>query len=388
MEDVPFNEILKGRRSESRWVIADLEAGTVRDVVGGPGEMSSVIWDRSGRQVLFTESSSVFGFAADDPTVVQLSSTPIESSPLIDLTDDLAPGVPRLPQQLLAEPHEGAGSENVASQDVAGRLRLSSLEEHVDAIVSMTAPSARIRLRYDAVDVVSRSRMGGAPSVPVGFEWPELDGVPLMFVGQIDVADLAQVAGLDATPERGLLSFWIDSREVCDWDSPPHQGQWQVYLFDTAEKRLEWHHLLPPPARLNSYALGFEAETTWPSMDLVQSVLGIDRDSAWQYAAVVSNNGDAGPYHRMFGHPDEVQEDDMREEAQLAAHGLRSADLSRRQIELRKEVIGGAKDWVLLLQVDCDSAVGFRGGRLFYWIRREDLAAGRVDKCWAIVQMD
>ncbi len=52
----------------------------------------------------------------------------------------------------------------------------------------------------------------------------------------------------------------------------------------------------------------------------------------------------------------------------------------------------GAKDWILLLQVDTDDDSDGPGwmwgdcGRIYFWIRRQDLAARRFDRAWTVLQ--
>ncbi|HVI02273.1 MAG TPA: DUF1963 domain-containing protein, partial [Enhygromyxa sp.] len=42
------------------------------------------------------------------------------------------------------------------------------------------------------VDEVGSSRIGGDPDLPVGVPWPEVDGEPLVFVAQLDLAEIAK----------------------------------------------------------------------------------------------------------------------------------------------------------------------------------------------------
>jgi uncharacterized protein YwqG len=49
----------------------------------------------------------------------------------------------------------------------------------------------------------------------------------------------------------------------------------------------------------------------------------------------------------------------------------------------------GAIDWVLLLQIDSDDATGMYWGdlgRIYVWIRKDDLRHGRFDAAWLVLQ--
>src|SRR4029079_5164991 len=95
-----------------------------------------------------------------------------------------------------------------------------------------------------------------------------------------------------------------------------------------------------------------------------------------------------GGLHRLFGHAASVQ-GDMPLEAQLVSNGLYCGDGSGYRDPRAKTLAAGASDWVLLLQLDADDGaqVMWGGlGMLYFWIRREDLAARRFDRAWFTLQ--
>lgn len=120
--------------------------------------------------------------------------------------------------------------------------------------------------------------------------------------------------------------------------------------------------------------------------------LGMDRDAAFRYASALqawkdSQDLNAGSVHRLLGHPDQIQ-GDMMLECQLASNGInvggrRVRDETERALEV------GARDWRLLLQIDSDDRSGMMWGdvgRLYYWIRANDLREGRWDRVWMVLQ--
>ena len=51
--------------------------------------------------------------------------------------------------------------------------------------------------------------------------------------------------------------------------------------------------------------------------------------------------------------------------------------------------LAGRGDWRLLLQLDSDATANMMwgdSGRLYLWIRHEDLEVRRFDRCWVLVQ--
>jgi uncharacterized protein YwqG len=58
------------------------------------------------------------------------------------------------------------------------------------------------------------SCFGGLPALPPGHAWPTLEEEPLLFLSQINCADLHASIGHNPFPERGLLQFYGDEDEV------------------------------------------------------------------------------------------------------------------------------------------------------------------------------
>ena len=94
------------------------------------------------------------------------------------------------------------------------------------------------------------------------------------------------------------------------------------------------------------------------------------------------------PNHQFLGWPHPVQ-GEMELECQLVTNGLYTGDATGYKDPRRKILESGAADWTLLLQVDSDDKAGMMWGdlgMLYFWIRRQDLAACSFDKAWTILQ--
>jgi uncharacterized protein YwqG len=120
-----------------------------------------------------------------------------------------------------------------------------------------------------------------------------------------------------------------------------------------------------------------------PALDGLEADYAVFRDL---YAEI--DRGDPAPYHRMFGWPELVQ-NPMQMECQLASSGIWLGDGKGYRDPRAAGLAPGAADWLLLLQLDTDDAIGWMWGdvgTIYYWIRRQDLIAGRFDKSWMIFQ--
>src|SRR5262245_21650854 len=98
------------------------------------------------------------------------------------------------------------------------------------------------------------------------------------------------------------------------------------------------------------------------------------------------------PHHQLLGHPKEIQ-GEMQTECQFASNGYYCGGASRFQ-NPPLELLNGTKDWRLLFQLDTDDDIqsGKPGimwgdcGRLYFWIRHQDLAMGRFEDTWMVLQ--
>ncbi len=80
---------------------------------------------------------------------------------------------------------------------------------------------------------------------------------------------------------------------------------------------------------------------------------------------------------------------DMQLECQLVTNGI-NVGTQGRHGDPRVEVLSaGATDWRLLLQIDTEDAAGMMwgdAGRIYYWIRDQDLAKAAWDETWLVLQ--
>lgn len=284
--------------------------------------------------------------------------------------------------------------------EVLELVRHAGLSRRADELGAQLQASIRIEADTAPEAEIGRgaSKFGGTPDLPAGTQWPELEGRPLAFIGQLRLSDIAPYDADGLLPHSGVLSFFYDASEqpwgfqVSDW------GGWRVLYHEVDPALLEPR---PAPPDLGSEdtlrpcTLRFSRDVTLPPFRSLQvDALGLSDEERGAYVDLElrlipeARGGERVPVHRMLGHGDAIQ-GDMQLECQTVSHGLDAGTMDdyRHPLveELKKEVMG----WKLLLQVDSDDAPGWMwgdSGRIYYWIHMDALLARDFDNAWVVLQ--
>jgi uncharacterized protein YwqG len=271
-------------------------------------------------------------------------------------------------------------------------LEAAGLGQWADALCEAAVPSIRLVLDGQAdATVAGVSRLGGSPDLPPDAPWPaDEDGAPLSFIAQLDMRQMTAHDVEGILPRAGLLSLFYAAASQRAWGFDPadHDAWAVIHITDAAEvKPREAPGAVPAEGRFAAVGLSPEAELTFvPWESFAIEGLGMTREELRAYAHVLPA-GDS-TIHRLLGHPDPVQ-GDMQLECQLVANGLYCGNASGYRDPRAARLRPGAADWRLLFQADSQDEAGMMWGdlgRLYYWIRHQDLAAGNWDRTWLILQ--
>lgn len=234
----------------------------------------------------------------------------------------------------------------------------------------------------------SVSKFGGLPDTPENFQWPYWDGRPLSFLAQINLASTFRPSCPSVLPTSGLLSFFYDAEQSTAGFDPNDKGSWAVCLFEQKGlQRTTLPNAIPDDARFTECSLTFSENITpvsWQS-DFIRNI-GFNDDEEELYFRLTLASEDGN--HHLFGHPQEIQEE-MQRECQLASNGIYCGDPDRDEDPREVELEAGQSDWLLLLQLDSDDNPGWMWGdcgRLYFWIRQDDLSMRRFENAWMVFQ--
>ncbi len=211
---------------------------------------------------------------------------------------------------------------------------------------------------------------------------------PLSFLCQINLRDVPEP--IDGLPESGLLSFFYGIEDQPWGYDPADRNGWLVQFFDRDQ---EFSTALPPEQLSNEFRfrhceVEFEPEMTLPDWSSLDSMTDAEGEEYLNLQEQLVGSSGA-MHHRLLGHPQVIQ-NPMELECQLASNGIYCGNSDVYRDSRFATLRAGAADWRLLLQLDSDEAsVGWMWvdvGRLYFWIRTEDLQELRFDRAWVCLQ--
>ena len=252
---------------------------------------------------------------------------------------------------------------------------------------------------------VGASKFYGMPDLPADFDWPYYKGTdfedvtknrPLAFLAQINLGEAAQYDRTGLLPKTGVLSFFYETMSM-EWGfEPGHKGYARVYYFKETEQLVS----TAIPAETKEWSVGERALTFADAVSLLSSFAYSRRSGKevdWDtYNELRAEFGyDAAAHEdnpmKMLGYADEIQ-GEMEPECELYSRGI-DGDMHE---ELSEEAYAelmktSVERWVLLLQMgtvtDGDTELMYGDcGLIYFWIRKEDLAARNFDHVRLILQ--
>ena len=254
----------------------------------------------------------------------------------------------------------------LAHDEIAQRMR-QSLPTFCDRLMALACPAIGLWPQRRTDVGLMTSRFGGVAMAAPGWQWPVAEQEPLLFVGQINCAELRGLPGAEQLPASGLLAFFGDHDAVTGcfpFDSHC------VFYWPDAERLIQAKAPIEPLEIFPTCALAPRPLIDLPHPDSTAvGGFGLNKQQreayfdVWRDARQYGIPSDYAPYasfSKLLGWPALVQQD---------IGMFESRDNAR-----------------LLLQVDeyCngETAHGWGpGGSLFYVLTDEDLRARVFARC-------
>ena len=275
-----------------------------------------------------------------------------------------------------------------------GLLRVATeIERVAQPSIRLVADKAESQLALGV------SRLGGNPDLPIGIDWPEQNGRFLLFIAQINLAEITPYHSDPLMPTSGMLYFFFDIDQYYE-PSPSFRVYWKIWFFNQDVYTLQ---RVPVPAEIpldnkyNPCSLILSTEITLPAYssddnDFLErlglsspftNAEGLAYENLQSYLAGMLDAKFQIPIHRFLGHPDPVQWDVQRD-CYDEANRVYNSNGSRGET-LKSNIT----DWKLLLQVDSDNASNTMWGdvgRIYFFVRKQDLLELDFSKVWLVLQ--
>ncbi len=227
------------------------------------------------------------------------------------------------------------------------------------------------------------------PDLPKDVGWfKEENGRSLSFIAQINCSELQNYKASSNLPQKGIIYFFYSAEQESWGFDPKDKDKFKVF-YSTNTKNLEAKNIPPDLKEHSIYELcklQFFDSVSLPSWEseLVEKTLNDSEiDKYIEITAVddISN--------KILGYADTIQ-GEMELECQLVTNGLYCGNSSGYNDPKSKELENGASKWRLLLQIDSeDDKTGMMWGdigRLYFWIKQQDLEELNFEDTWFVLQ--
>lgn len=275
------------------------------------------------------------------------------------------------------------------------------LEELKKKYIKLRRNCIRTQIGGKAQDE-SLTYFGGAPCTPKDFEWPyfetdsfddkskEVKPRPLAFLAQFDCRDFSENDEDNLLPHTGVLAFFY-SIESYRWGyDPADEGCARVYWFENTEelKPVSFPNDLTDSYRFPKLQINLSAQDSYPDYETLPQ--NYDSEEYEEFFEKIHCEEDEN-ISKLLGWADTIQAE-MESECELVTNNYNVSDYSSiPESDVEKASRVAPKKWQLLFQLgtvrDDDFELTFGDeGRIYFWIRKEDLAARRFDRIWLILQ--
>jgi len=300
-------------------------------------------------------------------------------------------------------------SIQMTREEFIEKLKEHNLDHHLQSFEAVTRNCIRLYLsQEDERDIpLGASKMGGRPDLPPSIAWPfeterppsdqdrlfnqnqvEKPLLPLSFIAQINVSEVSAMDEERLLPDAGMLYFFYAAEQDVWGFDPRDRSGFAVFYFDGDMSdlcRADFPETIPAHAKYKPCSVSLRKEVSLKTADY-DPYQFLTREEQDLFDRKIYKDG---IINKLLGHSDNIQ-DDMELECELVTNGLYCGNPDGYEDPRRKALEANAGDWRLLLQVDsnetdCGMTWG-DVGRIYYWIKKDDLFNKQFDRSWFVFQ--
>ncbi|RZK20496.1 MAG: DUF1963 domain-containing protein [Pedobacter sp.] len=288
---------------------------------------------------------------------------------------------------------ENSGKGNLYHQIITG-LKTLGWDVDFQKVLSLLKPCSAIELHARNQPLaIGESKFGGVPDLPEETIWPNINGIPFAFIGQINLCQ-ERFDPENLLPKKGMLYFFVSLSDD-NFQSFPLNELHKVIYHDGQISELS-SRPLPPGyleyAKFRESAVEFKPHYSLPSYQNFQIIKNQftddDQERLFEASEMLCELSGIKPDtgHQLLGNPDAIQGDVHHWWAFQDC--LIAVDIDKKR---SKQIQRSEKDYVLLLQVDLlDEISQFNrygaSGALYFGIKTNDLKRLNFDHTSFVLQ--
>ena len=268
---------------------------------------------------------------------------------------------------------------------------------------------------FDGKTSIGASKIGGKPDLPLDFEWPYYKGEhfdgsgisnrPLSFIAQINCEDASKYDGDTLLPKEGVLYFFYELASSRWGFDPNDKGCAKVYYYAGDMLKLIRTELpedlltVPYNFHVPEAPISFSATKELPCFEEFIQLCGEDisydhwdeYDNAKAELGYKIDETDNFGKSKLLGYADLVQ-GGMLLECELSYKGIYcgGAEIKIAEEEMR-QYKKNCNQWKLLFQLGSLNIGDYElmwgdMGRIYYYIKIDDLKKLDFENCWLVLQ--
>ena len=323
---------------------------------------------------------------------------------------------PKKGQRILGQDSDNAArqrnkkSKNMSVEELKNKLGTNGLEKYFDKLQPLLRNTIRLYQKETDENAIAigQTKIGGRPDLPKEVAWVTETNIveikekkffifstkkqetitkPLSFIAQINLSETSLYDIENLLPKSGLLYvFYSAEQEAWGYDYKDRNKFKIIYWDGNSDmlQRIDFPSNLPEYSCYKACSVEIKSENSLPSSEheVYDDFTDEERDKFWE------NVYDDGNVNKLLGYSNNIQ-GEMELECELVTNGLYCGDASGYNDPKRKILEPNAKKWKLLLQIDSNEENGMMWGdcgRLFFWIKEDDLLNRDFDKSWFSLQ--
>ncbi len=251
------------------------------------------------------------------------------------------------------------------------------------------------------------SKFGGKPELPEGFQWSyfttdtfdddEVKPRPLAFLAQMNCAEVSAYDKEGLLPEKGMLYFFYELGSQKWGFDPADKGCARVFYYEGESEGVTEMEL--PEDLAEDYWLPELSVSFWNRDDVpdwAEYAEYHDTDGGFEIYGEAREKliggGNENYITKLLGYADIIQSDMLCECELVGGRGLNiGRGFPEMTEEEKAQLVRDAQEWILLFQMDTVEKDGFElmfgdCGRIYFYIRKEDLRNRNFENVWLSLQ--